>query len=142
MGHVIGERTTLGAHREVTRPHASVPQRRRSDPQDDIVAGMRIAGRQAVGQEGIRVGVFGDEPGAFDANIVPVREPGVGHQLAVPRGVTAKIWPVVSLGAIRSPANRPNVDGATALPPSTLGAVRVMVLTTPRASTVVRARRR
>jgi len=47
---------------EVSRPHLRVSRRRRSDPQDDIVAGCGLPGVKRSGQEGIRVGVFGDVP--------------------------------------------------------------------------------
>ncbi len=50
---------------------------------------------------------------------------------ARPVGAIAKTRPLPSFGAIRSPTNRPNETGATAIPPSTGGSCLAMVVTLP-----------
>jgi len=61
----------------------------------------------------------------------PCGSPELATSTLLPWGVTAKIRPLVSSEAIRSPPKRPNVAGATAIPPSTRGALLVIVVTAP-----------
>ena len=51
------------------------------------------------------------------------------------RAEIAQTQPVVSSGATRSPPKEPNDNGATAIPPSTLGACEAIVVTRPAQST-------
>ena len=55
--------------------------------------------------------------------------------LVFPPGPIAQTRPVVSSGATRSPPKEPNDNGATAIPPSTLGACEAIVVTRPAQST-------
>ena len=70
-----------------------------------------------------------DERLALDADVAAMRRPDTASSTLRPRGVIAKIRPPVSSGAIRSPANGRSSRGATAIPPSTRGAVPVICVT-------------
>src|SRR5256714_10929327 len=61
----------------------------------------------------------------------PLARPGLTTCLAEPSGAMAQIKPLFSSAAMSEPAKSPNVSGATAIPPSTAGAVLVITWLEP-----------
>jgi hypothetical protein len=139
-GNGVCERSALGGDEQVAWPRAGGAERACANPKDQVIARMWVARSEAVGKEGVEIGAWRDERLAFDADVVSVGEPGIHDETRPPARGDGKDSSDTSPGAMRSPARRPKVVAATAMLPSTRGAVRVAVCTPPAqsiASTVV-----
>jgi hypothetical protein len=71
----VGERATLGGDEEITRANAGGEERAVPESQHEIVSRMAVAGRPAVGEQGVG-DARGDEPGALDTDVGTVRKSG------------------------------------------------------------------
>src|SRR6476660_899185 len=80
----------------------------------------------------------GTKPRLSEPMSPPCGNGAVVTSRASPPGPNAQIFPDPSSGAIRSSPNVPNEDGANAIPPSTDGACRAIVVTRPAQSTANR----
>jgi hypothetical protein len=92
---------TLGSDQQVAGAYARAGQRRGGDAQHDVVARMRIAGRQAVSDHGAPTGAEagGDESQALDSYVLAVRQARVGDEATAPVGGDRKDASAVLVGS-------------------------------------------